>query len=1265
MHKRIISLFLILVIMFSSFIEPVLATEPEIFTSELTESMEIATDSNAIEPEKSEEIIEDNILNNESFDDSILEEEPADKTLENIDISTDSNAIKDEEENIEPEIETEFEKNNISINENILAMIPESSEDLLDDFGMSEGFIADISKISTFSLRNPNNVTLKTPQYEDGTELSVIHFIESVYHISDDAIILNVSEYSNSSKTLLEPAIAAYQEYFETSDECVAIEIFNVTVEDKTISFEPESFSIFAVGQAFLNTFEFYVDDELVNTQYIIGNSSGEGLLLEPEIPVKDHYIFNGWKISGTDDYQKFGTIKVNMSEHTTIRFDADFEAVCYAYFLYEAREGAYVLETITGKPGETALTKNIDYPLNLDKHVISWHTDVTLQSEPVESITFVQGEDIILYPNIAIGAWITFYTGGGSYMEPIFYQSIEQIETPEIPTKTGYIFSHWIDEEGNTFEFNNQLLNSSVSLTAVWTPANTNYYVQIMFERQNENGKYDAATGGLFTKQGPTGATVNGNMSTEAERNNAINKIDDESAFIMDFAHYEYNAEKSANSTTTVLGDGSSIVYVYYDLKYYTVTFNLGTTTGKKLTIGGKTYVSGSNVEQYKITEKYGSLIADQWPLAEHFESDDNFRRWQYKSGYYWATKQHYMIGSDLINKTMTANYSSSSTIIAWYLVESLDQTSPEGGSFEGKDFRKLYEGVYYDMDPVYTQEVKSTVSQWSTQKPIAGYNIVKMVKDSGANCVYMYYSRTRHNINLYNNGNRVAFAEDVMFGTPLTSIPQIAEYVNGKTPAYPNQHPEGTYEFVGWYNTLQCYDGTDVDLKTMTIPNQDTDLYSKWQPINVKLYVHVTIDGTDNIIEGFNGFTVLYGDKVDKDRVDELKASVNIPEDAIWYGWYEKISIGDNSTVLVPYNFNRELITDLILYPFYSYIEPTQVIYDINGGSGSAPVDEYRYAVGKGAVILDGDNIIPPENKLFLGWNTSADGSGTTYYPNDVMVLDKNEPVLYALYGNIPDENPEVNITYHNTISGESVSETYKIYESIIIKDISVFSESISKKYVFKEYNTSSDGTGDSFNPGDEVYLNTEGENILYAIYETIDVLLLEIPISKEFIKFSKTDEIFKIVGAFCNEEGIEISDSPENISFKYKGNTFENITLEITLDTSKIVEGNIYHVKVYEESKQNLIVYDTNYYVVSFELENFTPTITNVRKYTQNGNEIESFEFDGSLEFVNIMMIEADSLPDMGGNGTLDFRFFGSVFIFVGLFVLMIFTKKNKKK
>ena len=228
-----------------------------------------------------------------------------------------------------------------------------------------------------------------------------------------------------------------------------------------------------------------------------------------------------------------------------------------------------------------------------------------------------------------------------------------------------------------------------------------------------------------------------------------------------------------------------------------------------------------------------------------------------------------------------------------------------------------------------------------------------------------------------------------------------------------------------------------------------------------------------------------------------------------------------------------------------------------------------------------------------------------------------------------------------------------------------MNIFSIPINKYYIFKEFNTKSDGTGNSFNPGDQIYLTNEGENILYAIFDTSNILFLDIPILKEFIKFQPTDEIFEIAGTLCDEYGNSTSGTTEKVNIKYQGNQIENALLKMVFDRSEIIEDTTYYLKVYEESKDSLIVYDTNYYIVEFKLVDFTPTIMGVKKYMQNGTEIESFEFVDCLEFTNIMTIEADTLPDMGGNGISNFRNIGLFIAFIGIFILIFLKKLNKRK
>ena len=58
------------------------------------------------------------------------------------------------------------------------------------------------------------------------------------------------------------------------------------------------------------------------------------------------------------------------------------------------------------------------------------------------------------------------------------------------------------------------------------------------------------------------------------------------------------------------------------------------------------------------------------------------------------------------------------------------------------------------------------------------------------------------------------------------------------------------------------------------------------------------------------FKNFFILncrLDDEVFKTKVENLKSSVNMPTEAIWYGWYEKVDVGGGKTLLVPFNFDK----------------------------------------------------------------------------------------------------------------------------------------------------------------------------------------------------------------------------------------------------------------------------------------------------------------------------------------------------------------------
>lgn len=70
--------------------------------------------------------------------------------------------------------------------------------------------------------------------------------------------------------------------------------------------------------------------------------------------------------------------------------------------------------------------------------------------------------------------------------------------------------------------------------------------------------------------------------------------------------------------------------------------------------------------------------------------------------------------------------------------------------------------------------------------------------------------------------------------------------------------------------------------------------------------------------------------------------------------------------------------------------------ITYNANGGSGSMTVDT---KIEDESYIIEDNGFTPPSGKIFLEWNTSADGSGTTYHADDTYTTNA-DLVLYAVW-------------------------------------------------------------------------------------------------------------------------------------------------------------------------------------------------------------------------------------------------------------------------
>src|SRR5208337_3514237 len=86
--------------------------------------------------------------------------------------------------------------------------------------------------------------------------------------------------------------------------------------------------------------------------------------------------------------------------------------------------------------------------------------------------------------------------------------------------------------------------------------------------------------------------------------------------------------------------------------------------------------------------------------------------------------------------------------------------------------------------------------------------------------------------------------------------------------------------------------------------------------------------------------------------------------------------------------------------------------VTYDGNGSTGgSVPIDTINYEQGQTVTVLSNTGNLVETNYTFAGWNTMADGSGTTYTQGQTFTMGASNVTLYCKW----TENPTYTVTYN----------------------------------------------------------------------------------------------------------------------------------------------------------------------------------------------------------------------------------------------------------
>lgn len=304
---------------------------------------------------------------------------------------------------------------------------------------------------------------------------------------------------------------------------------------------------------------------------------------------------------------------------------------------------------------------------------------------------------------------------------------------------------------------------------------------------------------------------------------------------------------------------------------------------------------------------------------------------------------------------------------------------------------------------------------------------------------------------------------------GAESGSVDAIVSYVDEELVLPKNGFSKEHATFLGW-NTAADGTGTSYQPgESMGVISEDVNLYAQWQ-MSESYTVRFDWNSADS---GSVGDMTVYAD-----------ASLVFPENgftkahATFKGW--SVSLDGSDTVYKPGDSVDGITSDLVFYAQWE-TDPMYVVnFDWNYANSGSVSDLVVYGGDKFALPKNG---FTKEHFTFDGWNTKADGSGTPYGEGGIVDGVNKNTTFYAQWKAVAEYDIRFDWNYAN--SG-SVNNMKAYADSSLVLPENGFTKNHS---VFKGWNTSANGFGASYQPGDAV-LSVTDDMVFYAQWEELPI-------------------------------------------------------------------------------------------------------------------------------------------------------------------------------
>ncbi|MEN6339552.1 MAG: InlB B-repeat-containing protein, partial [Clostridiaceae bacterium] len=788
----------------------------------------------------------------------------------------------------------------------------------------------------------------------------------------------------------------------------------------------------------FLKTYIFMVNGSQWGDTQIVATGD---TLHEPATPTAAAGMrFVGWFDSGNNQFTSFGTQTVE--ETTTVTLHAVFVTAYYAFFYNAA--GTAILETREPDAFNQVSTTNVTaLQVAVDEAVTGW--SYTLGGSAVGDTITVSGGNVNLYPIIEKVKWVSFNSNGGTYVSPMHVAPnttltaamvatyVDSQVTGTVITRAGYTFSAW---SGFTF---GTIVTSDITLNANWT-ANTNTPYTLVYWTQNaDDAEYSFEK--TVAKTGTSGAVISPTTAELAATNLNSN-----------YSAYFNNGTTAGGQT--INGDGSSIVNIYHTRKTYTLTFkNTSNTTIYTQTYkydqdvtavwdvtAIKTLSNQGYVWESSITQAYYTFLqkmpgSNLTMTATHWQGSTY--TWYYYLETLDGTAATAPAGSTTTTNGGITYYLYRTSIIVgtgisltyaedYFPITGFYQRDNTVPSFE-RTGNKYYASLFYRRSSYnlafINGDTTNTISSIKYEASIEG-QYYEPTKPTGVptNFVFTGWYKTEggyagseftwtgttmpaKNLVLYAVWKAPTFtgiAHLTVYGTgggtyDLGTIPYggtiSSSALNAARAEAELYKPNTTDTFGGW---LIDRGGSRTLFNANMQIYEDVVLYPQWIS-GVSYHVTYNLSGaTGNLPADLSSYGV--GAKA---VVLDIDSTVVAPTGKVFTGW----RVGTTGPVYYP-GSAVTISGNTTLYAVWSDTASlVSITYDGNGNNSPAASSTHTVPVVNNTIhyVLGGD-LFTYSGKQFVEWNTSADGSGTGYVPNDPALISASQPssptTLYAIW-------------------------------------------------------------------------------------------------------------------------------------------------------------------------------------------------------------------------------------------------------------------------